>query len=77
LAEAEAKQKMIIKEKKEKLKGVIEQDTHEKNKFKHHVNVLSKSNDFGDDSVLSYLYKKKEHKSYQMAEKKEHMISLM
>tara|TARA_B110000503_G_C7046821_1_gene370560 strand:+ start:507 stop:695 length:189 start_codon:yes stop_codon:yes gene_type:complete len=56
---------------------VIEQDTHEKNKFKYQVNVLSKSNDFADDSVLSYLYKKKEHKSYALAEKKEHMISLM
>ena len=56
---------------------MIEQDTNEKNKFKYHVNVLSKSNDFGDDSVLSYLYKKKEHKSYAMAEKKEQMISLM
>ena len=38
---------------------------------------MSKSNDFGEDSVLSYLYKNKEHKSYQMAQKKEQMISLM
>lgn len=38
---------------------------------------MNKSNDFAENSVLAYLYKKKEHQSFALGAKKDHAISLM
>ena len=38
---------------------------------------MSKSNDFADNSVLAYLYKKKEHQSFALGAKKDYVIGLM
>lgn len=38
---------------------------------------MSRSNDFADHNVLSYLYKKKEHQSFALGNRKDYVIGLM
>jgi len=56
---------------------VIENDHKSKEEFRQRTNELSKSNDFQDNSVLSYLYKNKEHKAFALGAKKDHIIGII
>ena len=56
---------------------MVEHDNEAKMQFRVRANELSKSNDFQDNSVLSYLYKNKEHRAFAMGAKKDHIIGIM
>ncbi len=59
------------------MKEIIDKDHEDKKNFKARTSELSKSNDFADNSYLSYLYKKKEHQSFALGNKKDYIIGLM
>lgn len=53
-------------------------DAKDKRDFRDRNSEMQRhQSDFAENNVLSYVYTNKEHKSYTLDAKKEHMISLM
>ena len=60
------------------LKKIMEDDAMKKREFKDKVNKrFSQVSDFGQDNVLSYVYTKKEHKSYKLGQKNDYLVGLI
>ena len=73
---------MLEKEKKRakqrELRQVMDLDCKEKRDYRDRNSAMQKrTDDFSENNVLSYMYTQKEHKSYTLDKKKQHMINLM
>ena len=64
--------------KKQQLRAIQDADYAAKHEFKNRNSKLQTGvADFGDHNVLSYVYTNKEHKSYKLRQRNEHLIGLM
>lgn len=67
MAEEEERSKNLKLSKKFELRRIMDEDTHKKNAFRNiNSSQMFKNKDFGDNSVLQYLYTKKEHQSIKL-----------
>ena len=70
--EEEAKEKMKVIEKKKELRQQLDLDyTMKKEVTSRNKQIESKTNDYGQHNVFTYIFSEKEHKSHALAKKNE------
>ena len=78
LAEEKKRSEQLKVEKKKELRMIQDEDALAKRQFRdRNSTLINNTNDFGDNNVLDYVYKKKEHQSLKLGKKNEYLVNLM